>query len=87
VQPGQGESESGGVSFEITPNTAAVYVDGQYVGTVANFAPTAQPLTLTPGRHHLEVSSPGYQTMAFDADVTPGQVTPFQGTMQPIRPY
>jgi hypothetical protein len=86
VQPGQAESESGGVSFEITPNTAAVYVDGQYVGTVANFAPTAQPLTLTPGRHHLEVRSPGYQTMAFDADVTPGQVTPFQGTMQPIRP-
>jgi len=30
VQPGQAESESGGVSFEITPNTAAVYVDGQY---------------------------------------------------------
>jgi hypothetical protein len=85
VQPGQ--SESGGVSLEITPNTAAVYVDGQYVGSVANFAPTLQPLTLTPGRHHLEVRSAGYQTLSFDADVTPGQVIPFQGTMQPIRPY
>ena len=85
VQPGQ--PESGGVSLEITPSTAAVYVDGQYVGSVANFAPTLQPLALTPGRHHLEVRSPGYQTMAFDADVTPGQVIPFQGTMQPIRRY
>ena len=84
VQPGQ--TESGGVSLEITPSTAAVYVDGQYVGTVANFAPTLSPLTLTPGRHHLEVRSAGYQTLAFDADVTPGQVIPFQGTMQPIRP-
>jgi len=87
VQPGQAESESGGVSFEITPNTAAVYVDGQYVGTVADFAPTAQPLTLPPGRHHVEVRSPGYQTMVFDADVTAGQVTPFQGTMQTVRPF
>ena len=86
VQPGQAESESAGVSFEITPDTAAVYVDGQYVGSVANFAPTLQPLALTPGRHHLEVRSPGYQTMVFDADVVPGQVIPFQGTMQPVRP-
>jgi hypothetical protein len=87
VQQGQAESESGGFSFEITPDTAAVYVDGKYVGIVANFAPTEQPLTLTAGRHHLEVHSPGYETMAFDADVTPGQVTPFQGTLQPVRPF
>ena len=84
VQPGQ--SDSGGVSLEITPSTAAVYVDGQYVGSVANFAPTMAPLALTPGRHRLEVRSPGYETMSFDADVTPGQVIPFQGTMQPSRP-
>jgi len=84
VQPGQ--RDSGGVSFEITPNTAAVYVDGQYVGTVANFGPTLAPLALTPGRHHLEVRSAGYQTMSFDADVTAGQVVPFRGTMQPVRP-
>ena len=74
------------MSLEIIPNTAAVYVDGQYVGSVANFAPTLPPLTLTPGRHRLEVRSAGYETMEFDADVTPGQVIPFQGTMQPIRP-
>ena len=86
VQPGQAESESGGVSFEITPSTAAVYVDGQYVGTVTDFAPTAEPLTLTPGRHQVDIRAPGYETLVFDADVTPGQVTPFQGTLQPIRP-
>jgi hypothetical protein len=83
VQPGQ--TDSGGVSLEITPNTAAVYVDGQYVGTVANFAPTMAPLALTQGRHRLKVRSPGYETMSFDADVKPGQVILFQGTMQPIR--
>ena len=40
------------------------------------------PLTLTPGRHRIEVRASGYQTMAFDADVTPGQVIPYQGTLQ-----
>jgi hypothetical protein len=72
--------------MEITPSTAALYVDGQYVGSVANFEPTLPPLTLTPGRHRLEVRSPGYVTLTFDADVTTGQVIPFRGTMQPIRP-
>jgi hypothetical protein len=70
------------VSFEITPGGAAVSVDGTYVGTVANFSPTSQPLGLTPGRHHIEVRAAGYRTLAFDADVIPGQVTPYQGTLQ-----
>ncbi len=81
MQPGQ-QAVSGGVSFEITPSGAAVSVDGTYVGTVANFSPTSQPLGLTPGRHHIEVRAAGYRTLAFDADVTPGQVTPYQGTLQ-----
>jgi hypothetical protein len=81
VQPGQ-QAATGGVSFEIAPGGAAVSVDGTYVGTVANFSPTSQPLGLTPGRHHIEIRAAGYRTLAFDADVTPGQVTPYQGTLQ-----
>jgi len=81
VQPGE-QVASGGVSFEITPGTAAVSVDGAYVGTVANFGPTTQPLGLTAGRHHIEVRAPGYRTIAFDTDVTPGQVVPYQGSLQ-----
>jgi PEGA domain len=79
AQPGQ---TSGGVSFEITPGTAEVYVDGEYVGTASTFGPSFPPLSLTPGRHNVEVRAPGYQTIAFDADVIPGQVIPYQGAMQ-----
>jgi PEGA domain-containing protein len=82
VQPGGEQTTSGGVSFEITPATAAVFVDGTYVGTAANFGPTSQPLGLTPGRHRIEIRASGYQDMAFDADVTAGQVIPYQGTLQ-----
>jgi hypothetical protein len=82
VAPGPGQQESGGVSFNISPSDAQVYVDGQYAGVVSDFSPTSQPLTLTPGRHQLEIRASGYQTMTFDADITRGQVIPYQGSMQ-----
>jgi hypothetical protein len=82
VQRGGQQSAPGGVSFEITPDTAAVFVDGTYVGTAATFGPMSPPLGLIAGRHHIEVRAPGYRTMTFDSDVTAGQVVPYQGTMQ-----
>jgi hypothetical protein len=82
VRPG---TTFGGVSFDIMPNIAGVYVDGTYVGTAAEFSPSAQPLTLTLGRHHIEVRAAGYQTMAFDTEIVVGQVTPYRGEMQPER--
>ena len=72
----------GGLSFEITPNTAQLSVDGTLVGTVGQFTPTSQPLGLVAGRHHIEVRASGYQTMSFDVDITAGQVIPYQGTME-----
>ena len=78
----QPEQTASGVSFEITPATAQIFVDGALVGTASMFDPSSQPLPLTPGRHHVEVRAPGYQTMEFDAEVSPGQVIPYQGAMQ-----
>jgi hypothetical protein len=80
VQPGQ--ANTGGLSFEVTPSTAQVFVDGTYVGTVGQFTPTSQPLGLTPGRHQVEIRAPGYRTITFDPDVVAGQVIPYQGTME-----
>jgi hypothetical protein len=82
VQPGQSQNNMGGVSFEITPSTAEVFIDGSYVGTVGEFTPTTQPLGLTPGRHQMEIRAPGYRTMNFDVDIVAGQVIPYQGTME-----
>jgi hypothetical protein len=81
VQPGQ-SANTGGVSFEITPSTAEVFIDDEYVGTVGDFTPTTQPLGLTPGRHRIEIRAAGYQTMTVDADIVAGQVIPYQGSLQ-----
>lgn len=82
AQPG---SASGGVSFDLTPSTAEVYIDNKYVGRVSDLGPTTQPMGLTPGRHHIEVRASGYQTISIDADVVAGQVIPYQGAMQQVR--
>jgi hypothetical protein len=91
VYPPQGSAsapqrqDAGGVSFEITPSTARVIVDGAEVGTVAEFSPTTTPLTLTPGWHHIVLSAAGYQMMSFDVEIRAGQVIPYRGEMQPKR--
>lgn len=75
-------SASGGISFEITPDSADVFVDGTYMGTAGAFGATSEPLALNAGRHHVEVRAPGYRTMTFDADVRVAEVIPYQGTLQ-----
>jgi hypothetical protein len=82
VQQGGQQAAPGGVTFDITPSTAAVFVDGTYVGTAGDFGPTSQPLGLITGRHRIEVRASGYRTMTFDADVTAGQVIPYRGTLE-----
>ena len=79
VQRGGGQSSRGGISFEITPDTAAVFVDGTYVGTAGKFGPAAQPLDLPGGRRHVEIRASGYRTMTFDADVQVGASHPVSG--------
>jgi hypothetical protein len=80
AQPGQ--ANTGGLSFEITPSDAQLFIDGAMVGTVGQFTPTSQPLGLAAGRHHVEVKAPGYRTMSFDVDIIAGQVIPYQGTLE-----
>jgi hypothetical protein len=73
---------AGGLSFDITPEDAGVYIDGQYVGVVGDFSPNQPPLGLAPGRHHVEIRAPGFEVIAFDVDILPGQVIPYRGDLQ-----
>ena len=78
----QGNQAYGGVSFEITPSDATVTVDGAYVGTVIDFYDPARPLCLTTGTHHVVVDAPGYQPIAFDVNIVPGEGIPYRGDLQ-----
>jgi hypothetical protein len=80
VRPGQ--ENMGGLSFDITPSTAEVFIDGRLAGTVGQFTPSTQPLGVPAGRHHLEIRAAGYHTLSLDVDVVAGQVIPYQGTLE-----
>ncbi|HXD72391.1 MAG TPA: PEGA domain-containing protein [Vicinamibacterales bacterium] len=80
AQPG--EQNMGGLSFDISPSDAQIFVDGRQAGTTGEFTSTSQPMGLPAGHHHVEIRANGYQTMSFDVDIVAGQVIPYQGTME-----
>jgi hypothetical protein len=80
-----GSAPCGGISFDVTPANAQVYVDGVVAGAVEDFTSTTAPLLLTPGDHYVEVRLPGYRTAAFDISIGAGEVTPYQGALEQLR--
>jgi hypothetical protein len=73
----------GGVSLDISPRDATVYVDGISVGVADEFYDPSNPLSVTAGRHRIQIQAPGYQPLSFDVDVPAGQVIPYQGDLKP----
>jgi len=76
------QTNMGGLSFEITPDDAELFVDNVRVGTVGEFTSTTQPLGLTAGTHHIEIRAAGYRTISFDVETIAGQVLPYQGSLE-----
>mgnify|MGYP003586438840 CR=1 FL=1 len=72
----------GGVSFDIQPSDADLFINGEYVGQVGDFNPYSEPLTLTPGVHRIAVQRDGFRPMEWEIEVQPGQVIPYRGEME-----
>ncbi|MCC7415817.1 MAG: PEGA domain-containing protein [Acidobacteria bacterium] len=75
----------GGVSLELAPYDAEVFVDGAFAGWVEDFDGTLQPLTLRAGVHRIEVVAPGYESLVLDVLVRAGEVIPYRGSLVPYR--
>lgn len=71
----------GGISLELWPSHAEVFVDGTYAGWVEDFDGTMQPLTLMAGTHRIEVIAPGYEPLVLDVFVRAGEVIPYRGNL------
>ena len=68
----------GGVRITGAPRDAQVFADGYYVGIVNDFDGIFQHINLDAGRHHLEIDWGGYEPIAFDVYVRPGDTTTFR---------
>ncbi len=81
----EGATPCGGMSFDITPGNAQVFVDGIFAGVVDDFDDYSAPLLLAPGGHYVEIRLAGFRTATFDITIVAGEVTPYQGTLERLR--
>ena len=57
------------VKLAVNPTRAAVFVDGLFVGHVAEFQGMGRGLLVAPGQHTMKIALPGYQT--FETQISP----------------
>jgi hypothetical protein len=60
---------------------AHLYVDGFYVGTLADFASGA---ALEAGPHALEIRAAGFETLSFAVNIVPGRTIAYRGLLKTI---
>jgi hypothetical protein len=84
---GSGESSGpkGGLKLKVSPDLAAVYVDGTYYGIVDQFNSAFQRLELPVGAHRVELRAKGYQSLAFDVTIDRNDTVSYRGTMTPAE--
>ena len=72
----------GGMSFLLNPDFAEVYIDGEFVGIARDFG--GQPVPVAAGLHQIELYAQGFEPVAIDINVFPGQVIPYRGSLYPV---
>jgi PEGA domain len=61
------------IKLDVKPNRAAVFVDGVFVGHVAEFSGLGRALLVTPGKRKIKITLPGYQTFETDIELVANQ--------------
>jgi hypothetical protein len=74
----------GELRLDVSPRDAQVYVDGYYAGVVDDYDGAFQALKLESGAYRIEIRGPGYETLAFDVRITPGQKIRYQGDLRRV---
>ena len=64
---------SGEVRLSIEPDRAAVFVDDQYAGHAHEFGGAGRAMLLSPGKHHIRITLPGYQSFDTEIEVRANQ--------------
>ena len=61
------------IKIFVTPDRAAVFVDGQFVGHAGELGGIGKSLQVAPGHRKITVSLPGYQSFTTEVDLAPNQ--------------
>ncbi len=61
------------VKLKVTPERAAVFVDGNFAGYVQQFSGVGKGMLVSPGAHHIKIALAGYQEFDTDVNLLPKQ--------------
>lgn len=61
------------IKLKVTPDNAAVILDGAFAGHVHEFGGVGRAMLVSPGKHHLKIDLPGYQVFETDVNLLPYQ--------------
>jgi archaellum component FlaG (FlaF/FlaG flagellin family) len=61
------------VKIEVTPDRAAVFLDGAFAGSVSDFKGVGKAMLIAPGKHKIKIDLAGYRPFETDIDLLPNQ--------------
>lgn len=83
-RPQPAATAHGNLRLAVAPDSAQVYVDGFYAGTVDEISRTEQGLDVSAGWHRLEFRAPGYVTPAVNVTVEADRTLNYRTQLQPL---
>jgi len=76
----------GELRLRVHPTDAQVFIDGSYAGRVDDFDGVFQSLRLEEGEYQVEIVLPGFEPLAFNVRIYPGEKTTYEGDLIPELP-
>ncbi len=76
----------GELRLRVHPSDAQVFIDGSYAGRVDDFDGVFQSLRLEEGEYQVEIVLPGFEPLAFNVRIYPGEKTTYEGDLIPELP-
>ena len=73
----------GELRLRVHPTDAQVFIDGSYAGRVDDFDGVFQSLRLEEGEYQVEIVLPGFEPLAFNVRIYPGEKTTYEGDLIP----
>jgi PEGA domain len=71
------------IKLKVSPDRAAVFVDGAYAGTAHEFGGIGRAMLVKPGKHHIKIDLPGYRTFDTDVNLLPNQKVTIKTKLEP----
>lgn len=84
-------SNAATLKLNVKPERAAVFVDDGYVGHASDFGGTFHSMVVSPGKHRVKITLPGYRTFETEVNLFAGQKSEIktelvQGSIEQAEP-